>query len=159
MSEQVTLDATRQRPDSRSRQPPGASHRASETAGLDIQLAARAAGALALANFRYWASVAPSVRRELSRWRLRAAAIENQTLRELALGKLEEEGFNAEVAATLATLVARPRRGAVIEAIVALEVLFDYLDGLTEAPPSSGARDGERLSAALTDAVCLAVST
>ncbi len=118
-----------------------------------MRLAARAAAALVLANLRYWTSVAPTVRGELNRWRARAEAIENQTLRELALAKLSEEGFNAEVAATLATLVTHSRRAQAIEAIVALELLFDFLDGLTETPHSSGTLDGERLSQALTDAV------
>ncbi len=102
-------------------------------AHLDHRLAARAAAALLLANIRYWSSVAPEVHRQLSRWRRRAELIDDQALRALALAKLSEESFNAELAATLATLVARPQRRAVIEAIVTLEVLFDFLDGLTES--------------------------
>ena len=88
--------------------------------------------ALAAANARYWPTVAPEVQRELQRWEAPAAAISDQRLRALALGKLQEERFNAEVAATVATLAARKHRTAVTRSIVALELLFDYLDGRTE---------------------------
>lgn len=71
----------------------------------------------------------------------------------LALQKLSEEGFNAEVAATLATLAPRLHRRNVVEAIVALEILFDYLDGLTESPSGESPDDGYRLFMAFTDAV------
>jgi tetraprenyl-beta-curcumene synthase len=122
-------------------------------ARLDRATAASAGGALVRANLRYWSGVAPEVHRQLARWRRRAERIGDRALRSLALAKLAEEGFNAEVAATLATLVARPRRREVIEALVAIEVLFDFLDGLTEAPASAAASDGACLSKALTDAV------
>jgi tetraprenyl-beta-curcumene synthase len=125
-------------------------------AHLDRRLAARTAAALLLANVRYWSSVAPEVHRQLSRWRRRAQLIDDRVLRALALEKLTEESFNAEVAATLATLVARSRRRRVVEAVVTIEVLFDFLDGLTESPTSAVGPDGERLSKAFTDAVALA---
>jgi tetraprenyl-beta-curcumene synthase len=116
-------------------------------------LAARAGVALLLANVRYWSGVAPLVRKQLTRWRSRAQAIEDPVLRATALQKLREEGFNAEVAATLATLAPRAHRGRAIEAIVALEILYDLLDGLTESPSHEAAGDGEQLFTALTDAV------
>jgi tetraprenyl-beta-curcumene synthase len=119
----------------------------------DRRLAARAGLVLVLANVRYWTSVAPVVRRELNRWRLRAEEIEDPELRALALEKLDGEGFHAEAAAMLATLAPRPHRAGVIEAIVALELLFDYLDGLTELPSRDPLADGERAFGALIDAV------
>ena len=125
-------------------------------AHLDRGLAARAAAALLLANIRYWSSVAPEVHRQLARWRRRAELIDDHALRALALTKLAEESFNAELAATLATLVARPQRREAIEAIVTLEVLFDFLDGLTESATSADEPDGQRLSRSFTDAVTLA---
>ncbi len=88
--------------------------------------------ALAVANVRFWPTVAPVMWRELARWKLEAGSIEETELRALALEKLECEAFNAEVAATLATLTPAASREATVEAIVALEVLFDYLDGQTE---------------------------
>jgi len=74
-------------------------------------------------------------------------------MRALALAKLREESFNAEVAATLATLAPRAYRGRVVEAIVALEILFDLLDGLTESPSAQAPGEGALLFDALTDAV------
>src|SRR5271166_3066578 len=97
--------------------------------------------ALVLANVRFWGSVAPVAQRELARWREHAARIDDEGLREMALAKLVDESFNAEVAATLATLAPRARRAGVVKAIVALEVLFDYMDGRTEALFDAGAAD------------------
>jgi len=97
-------------------------------------LAIRTGIALLVANFRYWRYVAPEVRRELKRWSGRAAQIGDRHLRELAIEKLQAEHFNAEVAATLATLAPKAHRSRTVEAIVAFEVLYDYLDGLTEEP-------------------------
>jgi hypothetical protein len=101
----------------------------------DAAPARRAVGplpALLLANARYWPTVAPTVRVELTRWHRRAAELDDARLRDLAQAKLADERFNAEVAATLATLAPAPARSHVTRAIVALEVQFDYLDGRTE---------------------------
>lgn len=88
--------------------------------------------ALLLANARYWPTVAPTVRGELTRWQQAAAEIDDARLRDVAQAKLADERFNAEVAATLATLAPAHERSRVARAIVALEVQFDYLDGRTE---------------------------
>ncbi len=114
----------------------------------------RAALALALANARYWPTVAPVVRRELERWRGRAQAIPDPELRALALSKLSGERFNAEVAATLATLAPRAHRRDAVEAIVALEVLFDHLDGRTEQPLRGPSRRGRAAVRARSPTPC-----
>jgi tetraprenyl-beta-curcumene synthase len=120
----------------------------------DGRLVVRAGLALILANVRYWSSVAPIVRGELRRWECRAKAIEDPELRTLALEKLAGERFHAEVAAMLATLAPRCYRGDVVEAIVAVEVMYDYLDGLSEQQTSADPLgDGERLFEAYTDAL------
>jgi tetraprenyl-beta-curcumene synthase len=119
----------------------------------DRRLALRAGLALAAANARYWTGVWPHVRAELRRWESRARLIEDDELRALALEKLHTEAFNAEVAATLATVAPRARRKQVVAAIVALELLFDYLDGLTEIPSDEPLRDAGSLFDALTDAL------
>jgi len=126
---------------------------AAEAGSLDRRLAARATLALALAGVRYWSTVAPVVRVQLEHWRRRAAAIPDARLRALALSKLEEERFNAEAGAMLATLAPRAHRSDVVEAIVALQVLFDLLDGLNEQPLRDPLADGERLFAPFTDAL------
>jgi tetraprenyl-beta-curcumene synthase len=116
-------------------------------------LVIRACAALALANVRYWRTVAPLVRGELCGWRVRARAIVDPQLRSLALAKLDGEGFNAEAGAMLATFAPPAHRGEVVEAVVALQVLFDLLDGLTERPSADPLAEGERLFEIFTDAV------
>jgi tetraprenyl-beta-curcumene synthase len=113
---------------------------------------AAATVALVCANARFWPTVFPDVRRELRRWDRRAQAIPDGTLRAQALAKLRHERFNTEVAATLATLVAPVRRREAIEAIVALEVMYDYLDGLTEQPSPEPLSSGRSLYRAFADA-------
>jgi tetraprenyl-beta-curcumene synthase len=109
----------------------------------------RAFGALLRANLRYWISVTARVHRELRRWQRDADAIPDPVLRRLAVAKLEGESFNTEVAATLATLAPRRHRRTAIEAIVPLQVMYDYLDGLGEEPSPDPLADGFRLFAAL----------
>jgi tetraprenyl-beta-curcumene synthase len=121
----------------------------------DRRLVLRAGLALALANIRFWPTVAPLVGTQLQRWERRAHAIADPVLQALALEKLSEERFNSEVAATLATLAPRHARERVVEAIVAYEVMYDYLDGLTEQPAADPLRNGHELYRAFTDAVTL----
>lgn len=121
----------------------------------DRQLLARASVALILANIRYWPCIAPLVAAQLKRWERRAHEIKDPALQALALQKLDEERFNAEVAATLATLTPPEHRKSVIEAIVAYEVMYDYLDGLTEQPVTNPLDHGHRLYQAFTDAIAL----
>lgn len=106
--------------------------------------------ALLLANIRYWTSVAPVVRRQLARWEERARSISDPTSREMATTKLREERFNVETAATLGTLAPPPYRPTVVEAIVALQVAYDYLDLLGErqrgAPSDGGTRPLDTLA-------------
>jgi tetraprenyl-beta-curcumene synthase len=119
------------------------------------RLTARAAAALLLANIRFWLTVAPRVSSQVSRWQAAAEAIPDSGLREVALAKLVDERFNVEVAATLATLAPRRHRESVTDAIVALQVLYDYLDALGEQPGSDPLHEGERLVRAFTDAVAV----
>jgi tetraprenyl-beta-curcumene synthase len=114
---------------------------------------AAAGAALVRANARFWPTVLPGVRRELRRWDLRARAIPDPVLRAQALAKLDGERFNTEVAATLATLVAPGRRCAAIEAIVALQVMYDYLDGVSEHPGADPLADGRQLYRVFADAL------
>lgn len=119
----------------------------------DRRLLARAGIALMLANARFWPTVAPLTARQLNRWEQRAHTIRDPALQSLALEKLSQERFNAQVAATLATLAPREHRQAVIEAIVAYEVIYDYLDGLTEQPTTDALQHGHELYQAFTDAI------
>jgi len=116
---------------------------------------AGASGALVLANLRYWSTVAPIVRTQLARWEQAARSIPDPALRALASGKLRDERFNAQVAATLGTLAPRSHRVRVIEAIVALQVLYDYIDVLSEQPAVEPPIDARLLLTALRNAVTL----
>jgi tetraprenyl-beta-curcumene synthase len=123
------------------------------TVFADRRALAHAGWALVLANARYWTTVAPKVRGELARWEARAGRIEDPGLRAVALHALREEGFAAEVAATLATLTPRRHRATTIRAIVALEVMYDYLDALTEQAAPEPLANGRLLFKAFTDAL------
>jgi tetraprenyl-beta-curcumene synthase len=106
-----------------------------------------------LANARYWTTVAPIVRAQLRRWEQRAHTIPSPLLQTLALDTLHRESFNAEVAATLATLAPRAHRQHTVEAIVALEVMYDYLDRLVEQTTDDPLKNGHRLLQALNAAM------
>jgi tetraprenyl-beta-curcumene synthase len=123
------------------------------TALTDPPMRARAGLALLLANARYWPGVAPVVRTALGHWEVRAGAIPDPALGRLATEKLRDEHFNAQVAATLATVAPRAYRRQVVETIVALQVMYDYLDALIEQPTSDPLGNGKQLFQALTDAV------
>lgn len=146
---------TRERPSAHSAHARSAAPGSSEpsTVFADRRLLARAGLALVLANARYWRTVAPRVRAELAHWRERASEIEDPELRALALDTLQTEGFAAEVAATLATLTPRRHRATAVRAIVALEVMYDFLDGLTERPAPDPIANGRQLFSAFTDAL------
>lgn len=127
-------------------------HKGSKVYG-DRRAVAVAGWALVTANARYWTTVAPKVRDQLAGWRARAIRIEEPELRRLALRSLQDEGFTAEVAATLATLTPSHSRAAALRAMVALEVMFDYLDALTELPATDPLANGRLLFKAFTDAL------
>jgi hypothetical protein len=121
--------------------------------GAKQRLFARAAAALALMSARYWTTVVPVARRQMRCWQTHAQAIPDPALRALALTKLAEERFNAQTAPTFATLARSDQRPRTVEAIVALQIIYDYLDGLTEQPVSEPLRNGRELFRALNDAI------
>lgn len=123
----------------------------------DRALAARVGAALVLANVRYWTTVAPLVRAQMRRWEVRARAIPDPVMRKVAIEKLYQERFTVEVAATLATLSSRRDRAVAVDAIVAIQVLYDYLEGLTEQQLRDPIEDGRQLFRAFPAAVTLGV--
>jgi tetraprenyl-beta-curcumene synthase len=116
-------------------------------------LIARACGALALANVRYWRGVWPRVNAQLKDYEQRAQAIGDPTLRELALGKLYEQRLHGEVAATFATLAPESLRADAARAMVTLEVMYDYLDALTEQPVGGQLENGMQMFECFQDAL------
>lgn len=121
----------------------------------DHPLTVRVSVALLLANARYWGTVAALVHTQLAHWTQHAENIPDPALQEVALANLREEGFNAQATATLATLAPRQYRTPVVEAIVGLQVLYDYLDSLIERPLADPLTDGRQLYKAFTDAIIL----
>lgn len=109
---------------------------------------------LLLANLRYWTRVAPMLDGQIARWQRLAAAIPDRGLREIAASKLKQERFNVELAATAATLAPPPRRHDAVLGIVALQVMYDYLDLLSEGEGTGpSAHAGARLYRSLSDAI------
>jgi len=82
--------------------------------------------------WRYGATVLPCARRELRRWERRTRAISDPALHAHACTTLREEDGNAEGAALLALAAPRERRPTVVRLLVAVQVLYDYLDTLSE---------------------------
>lgn len=113
---------------------------------------------LLLAQTRYFTSISRLVNIQISSWESHAQAISDPTLSALALSKLRSESSHAAAASMLATSVRRPSRSTVVSAIVALELLYDYLDGRTENLPSSPdpLRQGSLLFAPFTGAFAFA---
>lgn len=123
-------------------------HRERDASGDRIALG----WAFADAAARYWLSVFPIVRREIARLRQRAKEIPDPVLRNLALEALEKRG-NMEGAAAFATLVPRARRRAVVQALVAFQAAYNYVDMLAEQACEDPVANGRRLHEALLGAV------
>ncbi|HEV7772861.1 MAG TPA: DUF2600 family protein [Conexibacter sp.] len=97
----------------------------------------------------YWLTIFPLARRELRRWRGRAAAIPQPALRQIAWRTLTYEGLNAEGAALFAMLAPVGRRRAATRLLVAFQIMYDYLDALTERPAPEPLRTSRQLHLAL----------
>ena len=114
---------------------------------------ARDARALLGTLARYWFAIFPVARAELAHWRRRAAAIPDETLRRYALETLADERLNAEGAAVFAVLAPRRQRALVVRLLVRYQLMYDYLDTLTEQPVTSPLRASRHLHRALTAAL------
>ncbi len=101
--------------------------------------------------WHYWATAYPRARRELRRWRRRALAIPDPALRRLACATLRDEGGNAEGAALLALAAPPAHRERTVRLLVAVQVMYDYLDTLTEQQVPDPAAASRRLHRALVD--------
>jgi tetraprenyl-beta-curcumene synthase len=84
----------------------------------------------------------PTLRSELGRWRSAAEAIPDGDLRRLALASLAKRG-NIEGAALFATLAPTTQRQHTVQALIAYQAAYNYLDTLAEqasADPQANAR-------------------
>lgn len=91
-----------------------------------------------------------AVSRETRRWRQRAAAIPDTTLREDALHSLDHKRGHADGAA-LFTILPRRREPGLLRMLVAYETIVDYLDNVSERNPTY--ENGQQLHGALADAL------
>lgn len=98
---------------------------------------------------RYGFTIAPVVHRELRAWRRLAAAIPDPGLRAHAVGKLRDERLNTEAAASFAAFVPRPYRAETARLMVAFQVMYDYLDAVSEERLPDRGRNGLQLHQAL----------
>ena len=101
----------------------------------------------------YWLSIYPRVARELRRWRKQAALIPDPTLRRQALAALRDKRRHAEGAAAFAVISPRARRRRVVRFLVAFQVMYDYLDTISEQSGVDPLLDTLQLHTALTDAL------
>lgn len=102
----------------------------------------------------YWLRIYPKVARELEYWRARASAIPDPVLRGQALGSLREKRRHAEGAAAFAVISPRAGRGDVVRFLVAFQVMYDYLDTISEQPGADDPLlDTLQLHTALTESL------
>jgi tetraprenyl-beta-curcumene synthase len=101
----------------------------------------------------YWGSIFPLARAEVRRWRRRAERIPDPVLRAHARETLAGEHRNAESAAVFALLAARANREAVVRLLVGYQLMYDYLDTLSEQPAGDPLANGRQLHRALSAAV------
>jgi tetraprenyl-beta-curcumene synthase len=117
--------------------------------GRRLALATTFAGAAR----RYWLSVFPCLGCEVRRWQSRASEIRDPVLRRLALDSQHAKRKSLEGAVAFAAFVPRPGRRPVIRALTAYQVIFDYLDTLSEQPNADPIVNGRQLNQALLTAV------
>ncbi len=101
------------------------------------------------AAMQYWLSIYPQIRREASNWQVRAEAIPNRALRELALEAQRIKRGNIDGSAAYAILAPRELRPQVVRAQVAFQSIYDYVDTLSEQPSPDPLANSRRLHQAL----------
>lgn len=124
----------------------------------DVSHGTRARELVALAGVmtRFWLLVFPHVRAQLRGWERVAATIPDPQLRAQALATLQSERLSAAGAALFAATTPRRRgRGGreLVRALVAYQLICDYLDTLAEQPSADPIGNGAQLHRALADAL------
>jgi len=99
----------------------------------------------ATAAQRYWLGVFPAARATQRRLLARAEAIPDPLLRADALASHRDKGANSEGLAALAILAPAESRAPVARALVAYQLMLDYLDGVSERPSEDPLANGLRL--------------
>lgn len=101
----------------------------------------------------YLRTLHPLARAELARWSARAAGIPDETLRRQATATLIDERSNAEGAALFASLAPPKWAPNVVRASVAYQVMYDYLDTVTEPAVPDHRADCALLHQAVVEAL------
>jgi tetraprenyl-beta-curcumene synthase len=102
---------------------------------------------------RYWLDVFPRVQGEQRRWSHHAAAIPDPALRRAALEAQQRKRRNPEGAAAFATLAPARQRPALIQALVAFQTMYDYVDTVSEHPEAASPANARQLHYALLNAL------
>lgn len=110
------------------------------------------AWALAMAVIRELGWGVHAVLREVLKWRARAAAIPDATIRREALDALDGKRLNADGAALFWTVTKR-RSSTLLRLLVTFEILADFLDSMVERGAHIGIANGRQLHLALVEAV------
>lgn len=102
---------------------------------------------------RFWLSIYPRIWREADRWHRRAQDIPDSTLRSLAGEAQQIKRGNIEGSGAFAILAPAEHRRVVVQAQVAFQSVYDYVDTLSEQPNTNPLENGRSLHQALL--VCL----
>lgn len=94
----------------------------------------------------------PAASREIAHWRRLAAQIPSTPLREDALDALEQKRGQSDGAA-LFSILPRTRNRSYLQFLVAYQVIWDYLDSVSERGACAGLANGRQLHLALVDAL------
>ncbi len=94
----------------------------------------------------------PAAGRELRGWRIRAVGIPDEQIRQDALSALDRKRGNTHGAALFWTLP-RARDPCLLRLLVTYQVMWDYLDCLSEHGATAGQANGLQLHLALVDAI------
>jgi tetraprenyl-beta-curcumene synthase len=94
----------------------------------------------------------PVVARELREWRARAAEIPNEVIQEDALNALDRKRGNTHGAGMFWTLP-RTRSWFLLRLLVTYQILWDYLDSISEHAAIAGQANALQLHLALVDAL------
>jgi tetraprenyl-beta-curcumene synthase len=136
---------------------PSARHtsRSSPPAGRDrspARLTCRQLYVVATAVVRELTWGLPSVGREVRRWRALAERIPEGPLRQDALDALERKRGQTDGAA-LFSILPRRRNYSYLQFLAAYQIIWDYLDSVSERAAAAGIQNGRQLHLALLDAV------
>jgi tetraprenyl-beta-curcumene synthase len=94
----------------------------------------------------------PAVAREEQRWRTLARAIPDRAIREDALSALCDKRGQTDGAALFSTLP-RDRNPSLLRLLVAYQIIWDFLDSVSERGAGAGQANGRQLHLALIDAL------